>query len=298
MRSRFRIRLKLQLNPCPRRLHPNKGMTKSLQASCRSNRLAAAVPGAGRRRDCAGRDRRGAGRRADLDRGLASRPARRAAPFASAASRSRPPSGAPGLQGQPAPGNPGFVGRGPGHRGGRFPRRHSGPGSSARRTGRRRDRRAAERRTSSPSPPPAWRRRATSRPSAARASAAAGEAVRTPGEGARSELAFCQARRLEGPARGGRQGAPLSVGRTERQRIDRWLWHARVVRTRGSAAALADAGYVRVNGVRVDGPGRMVRTGDVVTVALDGGVRVLKVIGFAKRRGPAGTAAALYLAID
>ena len=79
-----------------------------------------------------------------------------------------------------------------------------------------------------------------------------------------------------------------------RQRIDRWLWHARVVRTRGAAAALADAGYVRVNGARIDAPGRMVRTGDVVTVALDRGVRVLKVTGFAERRGPAGTAASLY----
>lgn len=80
----------------------------------------------------------------------------------------------------------------------------------------------------------------------------------------------------------------------ERQRIDRWLWHARVVRTRGAAAALAGAGYIRVNGARVDAPGRMVRAGDVVTVALDRGVRVLKVTGFAPRRGPAGTGAALY----
>ena len=80
----------------------------------------------------------------------------------------------------------------------------------------------------------------------------------------------------------------------ERQRIDRWLWHARVVRTRGDAAALAGAGYVRVNGARIDAPGRMVRTGDVITVALDRGVRVLKVTGFVTRRGAAATAAALY----
>jgi ribosome-associated heat shock protein Hsp15 len=38
----------------------------------------------------------------------------------------------------------------------------------------------------------------------------------------------------------------------------------------------------------------MVRTGDVITVALDRGVRVVKVMGFIERRGPAGTAAALY----
>jgi ribosome-associated heat shock protein Hsp15 len=80
----------------------------------------------------------------------------------------------------------------------------------------------------------------------------------------------------------------------DRQRIDRWLWHARVVRTRGAAAALADAGYVRVNGARVQAPGRLVRAGDVVTVALDGGVRVLKVTGFSERRGPATVGASLY----
>ena len=41
-------------------------------------------------------------------------------------------------------------------------------------------------------------------------------------------------------------------------------------------------------------PGRMVRTGDVITVALDRRVRVLKVTGFVERRGPAGSAATLY----
>jgi len=79
-----------------------------------------------------------------------------------------------------------------------------------------------------------------------------------------------------------------------RQRIDRWLWHARLVRTRTAAAALAGAGFVRVNGARIDAPGRMVRTGDVITVALDRGVRVVKVIGFVERRGPARGAVALY----
>ena len=38
----------------------------------------------------------------------------------------------------------------------------------------------------------------------------------------------------------------------DRQRIDKWLWHARVVRTRSAAAALAASGHVRVNGQRVD----------------------------------------------
>src|SRR5262249_61562565 len=79
-----------------------------------------------------------------------------------------------------------------------------------------------------------------------------------------------------------------------RQRIDRWLWHARLVRTRGAGAALAGGGFVRVNGARIDAPGRMVRAGDVVTVALDRGVRVVKVMGFVERRGPASTAVGLF----
>jgi ribosome-associated heat shock protein Hsp15 len=84
---------------------------------------------------------------------------------------------------------------------------------------------------------------------------------------------------------------------TQRQRIDRWLWHARVVRTRAAAADLAAAGYVRVNGQRVDAASRAVHLGDVVTVSLTHAVRVLKVTGFADRRGPQTAAQALYQAL-
>jgi ribosome-associated heat shock protein Hsp15 len=79
----------------------------------------------------------------------------------------------------------------------------------------------------------------------------------------------------------------------DRQRIDKWLWHARVVRTRTAAAALVEKGLVRVNGARIDATSRQVRVGDVVTVALDR-VQVLKVAGFSERRGGAADAAILY----
>jgi ribosome-associated heat shock protein Hsp15 len=84
----------------------------------------------------------------------------------------------------------------------------------------------------------------------------------------------------------------------DRQRIDKWLWHARVVRTRSQAAGLAAAGHVRINGQRIDAPSRAVRPGDVVTVALDRVVRVLKVVGFAERRGSADTARTLCEALE
>jgi ribosome-associated heat shock protein Hsp15 len=80
----------------------------------------------------------------------------------------------------------------------------------------------------------------------------------------------------------------------DRQRIDKWLWHARIVRTRSAAAALAASGHVRLNGTRVDAPAKAVKAGDVVTIALDARVRVLKVTGFAVRRGGAEEGRALY----
>jgi ribosome-associated heat shock protein Hsp15 len=80
----------------------------------------------------------------------------------------------------------------------------------------------------------------------------------------------------------------------DRQRLDKWLWHARVVKARTSAAALVASGHVRINGVREVAPGHAVKAGDVITIGLDRGVRVLKVIAFSERRGDAEAARALY----
>jgi ribosome-associated heat shock protein Hsp15 len=80
----------------------------------------------------------------------------------------------------------------------------------------------------------------------------------------------------------------------DRQRIDKWLWHARVVRTRTDAAALIASGHVRLNGAREKSPGHSVKPGDVLTVALDARVRVLKVVAFTERRGDAQIAHTLY----
>src|SRR5581483_4358533 len=80
----------------------------------------------------------------------------------------------------------------------------------------------------------------------------------------------------------------------DRQRIDKWLWHARVVRTRSAAASLAASGGVRLNGARIDAASRPVKAGDVITVALDRQVRILKVKDFSERRGDADAGRALY----
>jgi len=80
----------------------------------------------------------------------------------------------------------------------------------------------------------------------------------------------------------------------DRQRIDKWLWHARVVRTRSAAAELVTSGLVRLNRERITASSRLVRIDDVVTIALDRQVRILRVAGFAERRGDAEAGRALY----
>ena len=84
----------------------------------------------------------------------------------------------------------------------------------------------------------------------------------------------------------------------ERQRIDKWLWHARIVRTRTRAVEIVETGSVRVNKARISKPSHAVGVGDIITVAVHGQVYVLKVRGAAERRGPASVAMLLYETMD
>ncbi|MEZ5817464.1 MAG: RNA-binding S4 domain-containing protein [Hyphomicrobiaceae bacterium] len=78
------------------------------------------------------------------------------------------------------------------------------------------------------------------------------------------------------------------------QRLDKWLWFARVIRTRTLAAGLISDGRVRVNRERVLKPSQTVRPGDVITVAVGAHVRVLEVVAGGTRRGPPTEAQALF----
>ncbi len=79
-----------------------------------------------------------------------------------------------------------------------------------------------------------------------------------------------------------------------RLRLDKWLWFARVVKTREDAACLVEAGHVRINGQKTLKPGHAVACGDVLTIVLHARVRVLRISGLAQRRGPAEAARLLY----
>jgi ribosome-associated heat shock protein Hsp15 len=79
------------------------------------------------------------------------------------------------------------------------------------------------------------------------------------------------------------------------QRLDKFLWHARVMRQRADCARLAAGGLLRINRQPTDKPHARVRVGDVITLALPGGrVKVLEVLVLAARRGPPAEAAGLY----
>jgi ribosome-associated heat shock protein Hsp15 len=78
------------------------------------------------------------------------------------------------------------------------------------------------------------------------------------------------------------------------QRLDKWLWFARIVKSRTLAARLVASGKVRVNRSRVTKAAYLIRLGDVITATLNGAVCVLRIEGLGARRGPAPEARSLY----
>lgn len=77
-------------------------------------------------------------------------------------------------------------------------------------------------------------------------------------------------------------------------RIDKWLWYARVAKTRTLAAKLVTSGHVRVNKEKILAAKFGVKQDDVLTIARDNRVRILKIVALGDRRGPASEAQLLY----
>ena len=81
----------------------------------------------------------------------------------------------------------------------------------------------------------------------------------------------------------------------EELRIDRWLWCARLFKTRSAAAAAVRSGHVRLNGQRVK-PAHAVKAGDLLALAFDDRAeREVRVAAIPARRGPASEAQACYV---
>jgi ribosome-associated heat shock protein Hsp15 len=76
-------------------------------------------------------------------------------------------------------------------------------------------------------------------------------------------------------------------------RVDKWLWTARLFKTRALAAEAAKGGRVHVNGVATK-PGREVGAGDVLELTVGPVRRTVIVRGAAERRVSAAEATKLY----
>jgi len=92
----------------------------------------------------------------------------------------------------------------------------------------------------------------------------------------------------------GRPGKAHAPSEGTSQRLDMWLWCARVARGRSDCARLVEGGALRLNRQPTVKPHAKLRVGDVLTLALRGEVRVWRVRAMASRRGPAPEARLLY----
>lgn len=77
-------------------------------------------------------------------------------------------------------------------------------------------------------------------------------------------------------------------------RIDKYLWFARLAKDRSFAQKMAEAGFIRLNGRRIDRAHASVRAGDLITFPYGNRVRIVRVLALPHRRGPAAEAALLY----
>jgi ribosome-associated heat shock protein Hsp15 len=87
-------------------------------------------------------------------------------------------------------------------------------------------------------------------------------------------------------------------GVAETLRLDKFLWFARIVKTRSLAQQMAEGGRLRISGRLVDRAHCPVRVGDVLSFAQRGQVRVLKVETLPDRRGPPAEARSLYTEVS
>lgn len=78
------------------------------------------------------------------------------------------------------------------------------------------------------------------------------------------------------------------------QRLDKWLWFSRLVKTRSLASRLIASGKVRINKVKTVKPAQTIREGDVLTTSFHKTIKVIKVVKLGQRRGPAQEAQELY----
>ena len=84
------------------------------------------------------------------------------------------------------------------------------------------------------------------------------------------------------------------MSEADRIRLDKWLFFARVFKTRSLSSQQIEAGHVRVNATKVLKPATSISIGQVLTIVQGRTVRVVEVLALGHRRGPASEAQLLY----
>lgn len=77
-------------------------------------------------------------------------------------------------------------------------------------------------------------------------------------------------------------------------RIDKFLWFARLAKSRSAAQHVCETGIIRLDGRRVERAHVLVRPGAVIALMQGSQVRVVRIETLPTRRGPAPEAARLY----
>jgi ribosome-associated heat shock protein Hsp15 len=80
-----------------------------------------------------------------------------------------------------------------------------------------------------------------------------------------------------------------------KDRIDKSLSHVRLAPSRARAGRLIEEGHVRINGRKTEKAHHPIRPGDVLTIALPAGVRVVRVLALSQRRMGSNVARGFYL---
>ena len=80
----------------------------------------------------------------------------------------------------------------------------------------------------------------------------------------------------------------------EKQRLDKWLFFSRAVKSRTLAQKFIESGVVRVNSERTVRADHKVGAGDVLTMHIHDHLMVWRILDPGSRRGPASEAATLY----
>ena len=88
--------------------------------------------------------------------------------------------------------------------------------------------------------------------------------------------------------------APILGDPNTKMRVDKWLWYARVVKSRSLAQSLVRTGKIRVNNTKISAPSHNLSRDDVLTITLPRQIKILQLLAPGTRRGPATEAQQLY----